>query len=861
MNKIYPRRGLNCISLDSLGKVFAFCLISSLFISNIVSAQEAEALNFFDLANSNVNTSGLTCWGGGKAYAWTGSPTTFLNCTGATTGGDVPVDMSIGAGSLVLTTTRPGGSGWSNVQFKPDGGHTVNFLRYGAEDELMLHLRLKWGAIASGANYYIKLYDNHSIWNLYATYNGIGGSYSNNNATVSLASYVTASTNWQDVYIPISDFKVSNSKIDLTKISFIEFSATGNYSATNTMYIEKMRITRGIDVPYTDMVKVNQLGYTPNGRKLAIVSYEGTISPAPTYFQIKNIDTNEIVYQSTLELKNVCSSIWNKSGDTIYHANFTNFTTPGRYVLTCPELMQTSVEFVIGKKAFDNAMRDCLRFFYYARSAQEIAEPFAEGHTRPSIYANNSQPLYDYDDNNTSKKYDYDLNNIGITRRDVAGGWFDAGDLHIDVHNNVTTLWFLLELLEQHKDKFGPDTLNLPESDGSINDLVLLIKWKLDWFKKMQNFNGSVHFIVTAVDAEYYQEVSDISTGSASILAGTFAKAYVLLKDVPGMESYANDLLARAQMSWNWLKANSSVYVPIMKYGGGTEYYAKPIDTTTEDNTFRKYAAVELYIATGTSEYKTYFEASFPSTGNTTMQGITAFGKAHMDYAKTTRPVNSTYKSRIVTAYTNLANTLVTNVNCNPYTIPTTDTSGNLWWGSSGLIACNAYTLLKVYEWTGNTTYRDAALDALEWICGRNPVNRIFITGYGDALHGTDIYSFYWFDYLNPPPGYLCGNINTQDFLYLYKKYPYKYFMNVQNASTLEPCLPWQAELCYLISYFAYDLKLPETVDFTYFAEFANAWQATTADANWNPDCDIALPADGVVDAKDLAVLAEKWLQ
>ena len=72
--------------------------------------------------------------------------------------------------------------------------------------------------------------------------------------------------------------------------------------------------------------------------------------------------------------------------------------------------------------------------------------------------------------------YDYDPNNSRITSRDVAGGWFDAGDLHLDIHNNVGTMWLLLQTYKQFKNKLGPDTLNLPESDGQTNDLVLAFK-------------------------------------------------------------------------------------------------------------------------------------------------------------------------------------------------------------------------------------------------------------------------------------------------------------------------------------------------------------------------------------------------
>ena len=197
--------------------------------------------------------------------------------------------------------------------------------------------------------------------------------------------------------------------------------------------------------------------------------------------------------------------------------------------------------------------------------------------------------------------------------------------------------------------------------------------------------------------------------------------------------------------------------------------------------------------------------------------------------------------------------------------------SNELYWASSAMMASNAYISLRVYEWTGNTQYRDAALDALEWIGGRNPVSRVFITGYGDYLHGTDHYSFYMFDHLNPVPGYLCGNINCLGYtgstfwLNSYIQYPWKYYMNIQNASLLEPCLPWQAELCYLLGWFASDLKLPGDLNFNGTVNaldlflFSRAWLSTEGEQNWNPYCDISVPQDGIIDYKDFSVFAQHW--
>ncbi len=56
------------------------------------------------------------------------------------------------------------------------------------------------------------------------------------------------------------------------------------------------------------------------------------------------------------------------------------------------------------------------------------------------------------------------------------------------------------------------------------------------------------------------------------------------------------------------------------------------------------------------------------------------------------------------------------------------------------------------------------------------------------------------------------------------------------------------------------DLDGDWDVDFRDFARFANAWGSTTGGTNWDPNCDISMPADGVVDEKDLAVLCDNWL-
>jgi hypothetical protein len=870
-----------------------FAIVAIVFLQqSVTTAQEAIGINYFDMANSGLSSP--TCWNNNdqtSKVTKTGSAT-FTTCGS----NNVPVNTASGTLALVLTTTKPSGSWYAD--FKLDWGHSVNFKRYGTTGDPnspLLHLRLKWGAIASGANLRIYLTDDQQIKTLYRSYNGTGTTYTNQTAYVTLSNYVTPSTTtWQDVYIPMSDFLSgypgSNSQLDLTRISVLRLYGYGTYSATNTMYIEKMRVVPSVASQYADMIKVNQIGYLPPSKKVAIISYEsGAVASPPTYFQVRNASTGDIVFTSySLPLKTGGDD---QSGDIVRHADFTALTTPGRYVVCCPEIGQTSQAFDIRSDVFDQVFRDSLRFFYYARSGEEIAEPSAEGYPRPSIYTNNSACAYDYDDNDGTKVYDYDPGNIGITTRDVRGGWFDAGDLHMDVHNNVATLWLLMQTFEQFKNKLSPNVLNLPESDGQTNDLVLLIKYQLEWFKKLQNTDGSVHFIVYALtsDTVRHQHVSDVSTGSACVLAGIFAKAYKQFSTVPGMEAYAADLLTRAELSWTWLMAHPSNYNPVSPGIGSWSY------SINDDTSFRSFAAIELYIATGTAAYRTYFETAFNSGGGDPVYaypgdfsgpgasgssghynhvamigGINGITAGYYDYATTTRPVTASIKTAIKNAFIADADTLVDRANNGAGTYRLPMLMGNdLFWGSSGVLCGNAYTLLRVYGWTGNATYRDTAINSLDWICGRNTVCRNFITGdYSDYLHGTDHYSFYMFDHLNPVPGYLCGNVNMLSGYVLqpYIKYSWKYYLNIQTADFLEPCLPWQAEMCYLLGYFATNLTFPGdlnfdgTVNYLDLFKFSQAWLSTPGDTNWNVYCDIAQPASNFIDFADFAVFAGNWM-
>jgi hypothetical protein len=56
------------------------------------------------------------------------------------------------------------------------------------------------------------------------------------------------------------------------------------------------------------------------------------------------------------------------------------------------------------------------------------------------------------------------------------------------------------------------------------------------------------------------------------------------------------------------------------------------------------------------------------------------------------------------------------------------------------------------------------------------------------------------------------------------------------------------------------DIYTDGFVDFKDFAVLAAAWLSTTGGPSWNPNCDISMPADGVIDELDLEIFCENWL-
>jgi len=722
-----------------------------------------------------------TSWDSYKSDIYQGGGTVFVKSNLD----DVPVDMTQGSGSLVFESTMP--SGYWNILFRIGWGMPVDYLRMG--NHALLHLRLKWETIAPGADVEIQVYTKD---------NNVAAGYPEHYAGLLLSKYTQPSLDWTDVYIPVSDFQKVNPQINLSRVTMLRWVGHGIYNTVNKMYVEKMEIVSSIENTFTDAVKVNQIGFVPDQQKIGIVSFEkGLYTIKPTRYTIVRAKDDSVVYSGTLVRKVPYNVVdWGQDGDDVYQGNFSLLKTPGKYKMCSPELNQYSQVFEISDTAYNKVFRDALRFFLYARSGEAISEPFAEGFTRPALFAGGAAATYDYK----------------TGTRDVKGGWFDAGDTHMDAHAPFEPVWWLLETLHQFESKVQKNSLNIPESNTGANDLYELVKYELMWYEKLWNSDGSVQFFVTQRLGQPVPSVGDVTSSASAVLAALFAKAYPMFKKNPAYSDYADTLMMKAQKSWEWLLLHPKNISPIEPATGTVYGYSKD---DAHDQAMRAIAAISLYNATGIASYHTWFTSRFndPLTDyhdNQAWGGIIAgleqseINLGYMDYIQSPQPdANKTIISKLKAAFTTEANWTIERIGFTPYNIPLA-APNHLFWGSSGLIATHAYVYDQVYKWTGNLKYKNAIPNAVDWILGRNPVNSIFVTGYGDTIHGVDLYSFYWDDNFKAPPGYLCGNIMAYDETTIpIIKNPWKRFMNVLSAPTLEPGIYWNAELAWLMGYMA----------------------------------------------------------
>lgn len=204
-------------------------------------------------------------------------------------------------------------------------------------------------------------------------------------------------------------------------------------------------------------IRINQLGYTPGGVKVAVWCSKENNSVKT--FQLIDAKTKKIAFNASA---GKAFGAYGPFTET-YRLNFSSFTKPGRYYLQAGGAK--SPEFEIGNDVYKGAADFCLR---YMRQQRTGFNPFLKDscHTRDgyTLYG----PMKD------------------STHVDVVGGWHDASDYLQYSTTSANATWHLLAAYRDFPKVFTDEkAANGLDGKNGIADVLDEARWGLDWLLKM----------------------------------------------------------------------------------------------------------------------------------------------------------------------------------------------------------------------------------------------------------------------------------------------------------------------------------------------------------------------------------------
>ncbi|MEN3361137.1 MAG: endoglucanase [Mycobacteriales bacterium] len=565
-------------------------------------------------------------------------------------------------------------------------------------------------------------------------------------------------------------------------------------------------------------VRVNQVGYLTNLPKHASVVTDAATPQAWTLATA----AGRVVAHGMTTLFGADAA----SGDTAQLIDFSRFSRAGTgYTLTVGD--QTSHPFDISNSIYSTLPNDALEFYYQQRSGIPIEARFVGAdHARPAghlgVAPNQGDTLVPC----LPGVCDYSL--------DVQGGWYDAGDQGKYVVNGGIAVWQLQNAYERSqlvpgadKRAFADGTQRIPEAHNRVPDILDEARWELAFLLEMQVPDGQ------PLAGMAHQKVHDEnwtglptmpwldnqprflhapSTAATLNLAATAAQGARIWQRFD--RRFAAQLRVAAEKAWAAAVAHPAIFASGADSTGGGAYD----DTNVTDEFY--WAAAELFTTTGKPAYRTaltssplYLAKSF-TPGGFSWQSVGALGDLTLALVPNALPRSA--RAAVRTGIATAADGYLTAMHSQAYPVPF-GASGYVW-GSNSQVLNNALVLGAAADYTGRSTYRDGAVETLDYILGRNGLNQSYVTGYGDHATQNEHHRF-WANQLDatlphPPAGTIAGGPNSglQDPVaarQLPGCAPQRcYVDDINSYSTNEEAINWNAPLVW-VSQFAADAARP----------------------------------------------------
>jgi endoglucanase len=479
------------------------------------------------------------------------------------------------------------------------------------------------------------------------------------------------------------------------------------------------------------------------------------------------------------------------SGDHVHQADFSDFRGKGdgfKVKIGCAE----SHPFVIGRDPYSQLKYDALLYFYHNRSGVPIDAEHGGGDTwaRPAGHERDVATCRSDIDQHGNRwpGCDYSL--------DLTGGWYDAGDHGKYVVNGGIAVWTLLNLYERQQllkrgNTFSDGHMSIPEAGNGVDDLLDEVRFQLEFLLRMQAPSGATARVpldvkrnganleFTKIDASgmAHHKIGDenwtavptpphladerrvlypVSTAATLNLAAIAAQCARIWRTID--EDFAGRCLVAAERAFMAAVKNPSVYFVADFSGSGT--YA---DSDLTDEFF--WAAAELFVTTGGKVYNKALRRSphfaAPVKREPAWPRVAPLGLISLALIPNAleRQEVDALRKRIIAA----ADRFRAERQSSGYHIPFATSA--YAWGSNSNVLNRALMLALAHDFTGDDEYRNAVIDAMDYILGRNPLDQSYVSGYGERPMRNPHHRF-WAPSVDaelppPPPGALSGGPNS----------------------------------------------------------------------------------------------------
>ncbi len=632
-------------------------------------------------------------------------------------------------------------------------------------------------------------------------------------------------------------------------------------------------------------IRVNQLGYYPDSVKKATIK---TTNLSPIKWVLEDSQGNAVKSGNSIPL-----GLDHASGEIVQIIDFSDYKTPGTgYRLYAGDA--SSFPFDIGNNIYSKLQYDALKYFYHARSGIEIKMPYCE----ESQWARPAGHVPD------RAFYSGVTTQIDQHMLDVTGGWYDGGSSTKYLPYNGMALWKLQNqyenaLITGKSDAFKDNTMNIPESGNGYPDILDEARWGLEGLLKMQipqgkDKAGMASYLVSSniiymttsgmpiTERHYHQPTTDATL----YLASCAAQASRLWKSIDS--DFSEKCLLQAEIAWEAAIKNPKEY----QTNASVTTISSPYSDDYFDDEFY-WAACELYITTGKSVYLDYMKRSkyfcqmaldmLESIGPDYTAGLgtisLALNKAD-EFPETVKNIIKTADLYLsVQDGQGYGMPLAERKISSPFYYNKSELEGYPQ-ASNLLGANNAIVMAYAYALTGDKKYENGVSQFMDYLLGRNPMVKSYITGYGEnpVLNPSHESFAYQDDHSLPkaPGGFLVSGAtslinaknNTKDgnpnYLPPQKCYEDDYYNDLTNEVNvdLNASLAWLTyfeEAKGIIPTSSYnpvpaDINEDGTVDMRDVIIMAMAFNTTSKDPNFNERCD--LTNDGAVNMSDVMALA-----